>query len=70
MQSSRNYFTPFLPDVPVTRLPTYVKPRACVDEAVEILKDGHASILHVVEGALLSALVVILIITAGAQVSA
>lgn len=68
MQSSRNYFTPFLPGVPVTRLPDYVKPRRCVDEAVDILADAHTSILRIVECALLSAFVVILTIAAGAQV--
>lgn len=68
MQSSRNYFTPFLPDVPVTRLPDYVKPRRCVDDAAEILMDGHASIMRVVELALLASFIVVLTIAAGAQV--
>ena len=67
---SRNYFTPFCPDVPFTQLPDLIKPRRNVDEAAEILRDGHAAILRVVEFALLSSVSVILIIAAGAQVSA
>ncbi|MBZ5760253.1 hypothetical protein LAV84_06790 [Rhizobium sp. VS19-DR104.2] len=57
MQSSRNHFTPFLPDVPVIQLPTMTKARRSFESAAALTNSTHLAIVRVCEVVILAAIV-------------